>query len=78
MKGNAPLEKLELGPPPSIPKRSVALSWQKDGPISTEAPETFVYISRVFRTTSHKIQTSPTINAVQNSYPAVSLTISSK
>lgn len=33
MKGNAPLEKLELGPPPSIPKRSVALSWQKDGPI---------------------------------------------
>lgn len=36
MKGKAPLERLETGPPPSIPKRSVALSGQKEGPMEHE------------------------------------------
>lgn len=33
MKGKAPLERLETGPPPSILERSVALYGQKEGPM---------------------------------------------
>lgn len=78
MKGKAPLEKLEPGPPPSIPKRSVALSRQRYGPVEHGGSLDACLHKQVTSLTFHKLQMSPTIHAVLNSYPADSPIISTK